>query len=173
MSLFPIKLAELNQLDRAGFVAICGPLFEHSPWIADRTFLQAPFASREALHAALCATLGMATTEEKLGLVRAHPDLVGRLAREGALTRESTGEQAAAGLDALTADEVRQFDTNNAAYRAKFDFPFVICARENKKESILASFPVRLQNSPDEELATALIEIGKIARLRLWDAIQE
>jgi OHCU decarboxylase len=173
MSHAPIKLAELNQLDRAGFVAVCGPLFEHSPWIADRTFVQAPFASRDALHAALCATLGMATTEEKLGLVRAHPDLVGRLAREGALTRESTGEQAAAGLTALTADEVNQFDTNNTAYRAKFNFPFVICARENKKEAILAAFPVRLQNTPDQELATAVIEIGKIARLRLWDAVGE
>ncbi len=173
MSHVPIKLAELNQLDRGGFVAICGPLFEHSPWIADRTFIQAPFASREALHAALCATLGMATTEEQLSLVRAHPDLVGRLAREGTLTRESTGEQAAAGLSSLTADEVQQFDSNNAAYRTKFDFPFVICARENKKEAILAAFPVRLQNSPAQELATALIEIGKIARLRLWDAVQE
>ena len=173
MSRAPISLAELNQLDRAGFVAICGPLFEHSPWIAERTFVQAPFASREALHAALCATLGMATNEEKLSLIRAHPDLVGRLAREGALTRESTGEQAAAGLTALTAEEVQQFDTNNAAYRAKFNFPFVICARENKKEAILAAFPVRLQNSPEQELATALIEIGKIARLRLWDVVQE
>lgn len=173
MSHAPISLAELNQLDRAGFVAICGPLFEHSPWIAERTFVQAPFASREVLHAALCATLGMATTEEKLALVRAHPDLVGRLAREGALTRESTGEQAAAGLTSLTAEEVRLFDTNNAAYRARFNFPFVICARENKKEAILAAFPVRLQNSPEQELATALIEIGKIARLRLWDAVQE
>jgi 2-oxo-4-hydroxy-4-carboxy-5-ureidoimidazoline decarboxylase len=173
MSHAPISLAELNQLDRAGFVAICGPLFEHSPWIAERTFFQAPFASREDLHAALCATLGLATNEEKLGLVRAHPDLVGRLAREGALTRESTGEQAAAGLTALTADEVRQFDSNNVAYRAKFNFPFVICARENKKEAILAAFPERLQNSPEQELATALIEIGKIARLRLWDAVQE
>ncbi len=173
MSRAPITLAELNQLDRAGFVAICGPLFEHSPWIAERTFVQAPFASREALHAALCATLGMATTDEKLSLVHAHPDLVGRLAREGALTHESTGEQAAAGLTALTADEVQQFDTNNAAYRAKFNFPFVICARENKKEAILAAFPVRLANSPEQELATALLEIGKIARLRLWDAVGE
>jgi len=173
MSRTPIKLADLNRLDRAGFVAVCGPLFEHSPWIADRTFTQAPFASREALHTALCASLGMATTDEKLSLVRAHPDLVGRLAREGALTRESTGEQAAAGLSALTPDEVKQFDEYNAAYRTKFDFPFVICARENKKEAILAAFPVRLRNSAEQELATALAEINKIARLRLWDAVQE
>lgn len=173
MSRAPITFAELNQLDRAGFVEVCGPLFEHSPWIAERTFIQAPFASREDLHAALCATLGMATTDEKLALVRAHPDLVGRLAREGALTRESTGEQAAAGLTALPPDEARQFDDFNAAYRTKFDFPFVICARENKKNAILAAFPARLQNSPEQELATALAEIGKIARLRLWDAVGE
>ena len=155
MSSAPISLAELNQLDKLSFVAVCGPLFEHSPWIAERTFNQSPFASREALHAALCATLGMATTDEQLSLVRAHPDLVGRLARAGELTRESTGEQAAAGLAALTPAEVQQFDQYNTAYRAKFDFPFVICARENKKETILAAFPVRLQNTVQQELATA------------------
>ena len=100
---------------------------------------------------------------------RAHPDLVGKLAREGKLTRASTAEQKAAGLTSLSADEVKQFEAYNAQYREKFGFPFVICARENKKGAILKAFPERLQNSAPQEMNTALSEIYKIARLRLID----
>jgi 2-oxo-4-hydroxy-4-carboxy-5-ureidoimidazoline decarboxylase len=167
----PISLAELNNLSQSDFVRVCGPFFEHSPWIAERTWLQRPFASRQDLHAVLLKTLSQASSAEQLALICAHPDLVGRMARAGELTRESTGEQSAAGLANLTAEEVQQFDAYNAAYRERFGFPFVICARENKKEAILAAFPVRLQNSPEHERHTALSEIGKIAWLRLQDAI--
>ena len=166
-----MTISQINALPREEFVRVVGPVFEHSPWIAERT--QGPFADRDTLHARLVATTDAATIEEKLSLIRAHPDLVGRLAREGKLTRESTGEQAAAGLNTLTDDEVRAFETYNAAYRDKFGFPFVICARENKKDAILAAFPVRLQNDAAQEIRTALAEIYKIARLRLLDLIEE
>jgi 2-oxo-4-hydroxy-4-carboxy-5-ureidoimidazoline decarboxylase len=103
--------------------------------------------------------------EKQLALIRAHPDLVGKLALAGTLTRESTSGQASAGLDKLSALEVELFQTNNAAYQEKFGFPFVICARLNKKDAILNGFRVRLQNSRDQEIMTALAEIGKIAWL--------
>jgi OHCU decarboxylase len=106
-------------------------------------------------------------------LIASHPDLVGRLAREGGLTRESTAEQAAAGLDSLSADEIAAFERYNQAYRDKFSFPFVICARENKKSAILAAFPLRLQNTREQEISTALTEIYKIAKLRLLNAVSE
>jgi allantoate deiminase len=165
--------ARLSAMEREAFVAICGPLFEHSPWIAERAWRLRPFASASDLHEKLCAVVASATPEEQLSLIRAHPDLVGRLAREGRLTRESTAEQAAAGLTALSEQEAAQFERYNQAYREKFSFPFVICARENKKEAILAAFPQRLQHDRDREVATALQEIYKIARLRLADAIWE
>lgn len=166
-------LSELNAAPTERFVAVCGPLFEHSPWIAERTAARRPFASRDALHCALCETMRAATEAEQLALVRAHPDLVGRAALAGTLTKESTAEQRAAGLGGLSPDEVRRFQEFNAAYQAKFGFPFVICARENKKDAILAAFPVRLAASPAQELSTALTEIEKIARLRLYDAVTE
>jgi OHCU decarboxylase len=169
----PVPLKTLNELDRASFVAVCGPLFEHSPWIADRTYLKRPFASLDALHAALVETVTDATPAEQVGLIAAHPDLVGKLAKEGRLTSESTAEQRAAGLGALSPAEADTFDRNNAAYKAKFSFPFVICARENKKDAILAAFPVRLNNTREQEILTALAEIAKIARLRLLDAVSE
>ncbi len=166
-------LSQLNAVDRAGFVAVCGPLFEHSPWVAERAWPGRPFASRDALHVALCDAMYAATVDEQTKLIAAHPDLVGRLAREGRLTRESTAEQAAAGLTALTEQEAAAFDRYNAAYRERFGFPFVICARENKKAAILAAFPVRLANTREQEVRAALAEVAKIAKLRLFDAVSE
>jgi len=166
-------LRRLNAMDRDAFLAVCGPLFEASPWIAERAWANRPFASTGDLHEKLTRIVATSGEEEQLSLIRAHPDLVGRLAREGRLTRESTAEQAAAGLDSLTDDEIKKFESYNAAYREKFGFPFVICARENRKEAILAAFPKRLANSREQEVATALAEVYKIARLRLADAVWE
>jgi len=168
-----VALSDLNARDLSGFLAICGPLFEHSPWIAERTFPLKPFASIDALHAALVKTMYAATVDEQVKLIASHPDLVGKLAREGKLTRESTTEQSAAGLNQLSDAEIADFDRFNSAYRAKFGFPFVICARENKKAAILAAFPLRLKNSREQEIQTALGEIAKIANLRLRDAVAE
>jgi 2-oxo-4-hydroxy-4-carboxy-5-ureidoimidazoline decarboxylase len=163
----------LNRCTCDDFVRVCGPLFEHSPWIALRTYDTRPFASLDALHASLVGTMRSATIDEQVKLIASHPDLVGRLAREGRLTHESTQEQAAAGLTQLSDREVELFEKYNAAYRTKFGFPFVICARENKKEAILAAFPVRLNNARQQEIDAALTEIEKIARLRLLDAVEE
>lgn len=169
----PVTLSNLNAMGRNAFVAVCGPFFEHSPWIAEVTWSRRPFLSRQDLHAALCMALAHGTADQKLTLIQAHPDLVGRLAREGRLTSESTTEQAAAGLIRLSKDEAEQFDRLNAAYREKFGFPFIICARENKKQAILDAFPRRLKQARNPEIMTALLEIEKIARLRLQDAITE
>jgi OHCU decarboxylase len=164
-------LSEINLLTKEEFVRVIGPVFEHSPWIAEVTWPQRPFVSVAALHAALCATVKKSTESQQLALIRAHPDLVGKLALAGQLTRESTTEQASAGLTQLTAAEVELFQTNNAAYQAKFGFPFVICARLNKKDAILNGFKVRLLNAREQEIKTALEEIFKIADLRLRDLI--
>jgi OHCU decarboxylase len=166
-------VALLNGLDQKQFVAICGGSFEHSPWIAERAWKSRPFSSIGDLHEKLTTVVSQSTTEEKLSLVNAHPDLVGKLARGGKLTHESTSEQTAAGLAQLTPEEIAGFERFNAEYRGKFGFPFVICARQNRKEAILRAFPRRLANSKEAELATALSEVFKIAQLRLADAVWE
>src|SRR6266404_9873109 len=162
------KLAELNALGGAEFTRIVGPVFEHSPWVAARTAAQRPFSSCEALHAALVATVSKATDDEKLALIRAHPDLIG----DAHLTVASQAEQASAGLLNATGEEATRFREYNRQYRARFGFPFVICARLNKKEAIARAFPVRLQNSREQEMETALQEISKIAELRLQDLVR-
>ena len=162
----------INRLDRAAFTAALGHLFEHSPWVAEGTWAQRPFASAEALHAALCSTMRAAPRDRQLALIRAHPDLAGRLAQQKRLTAESTREQASAGLDALTDAELADFTARNETYQAKFGFPFIICARLNAKADILAAMRARVSNPPDIEFANALSEIEKIARLRLNDLLK-
>jgi 2-oxo-4-hydroxy-4-carboxy-5-ureidoimidazoline decarboxylase len=162
------KLAELNAMDRVEFVRLVGPVFEHSPWVAARTASQRPFLSREALHTALIATVTKASAEEKICLIRAHPDLIG----DDELTVSSQREQASAGLLDATAEEAKQFRDYNRQYRERFGFPFVICARLNKKEAIARAFPARLRNSREQEIDIALKEISKIAELRLKDLVE-
>lgn len=167
------SLSELNGLDRAAFTGKLGHLFEHSPWVADETWPRRPFRDAAHLHAELCATLRDAMPERQLELIRAHPDLAGRLARENRLTAESSREQASAGLDRMGVEEMATFQKFNDAYRARFSFPFVICARLNARFAILAAMQARLENNPEQEFATALDEIEKIARLRLEDFLKK
>jgi 2-oxo-4-hydroxy-4-carboxy-5-ureidoimidazoline decarboxylase len=165
-------LAEINAMERGAFVAALGHLFEHSRWIADETWPRRPFRDAEHLHAELCATMRSASRDRQFALVAAHPDLAGRLAQKRALTASSTHEQASAGLDQLGPQEIAAFEKLNRSYRARFRFPFIICARLNAKEAILAAMQARVGNTPDVEFATALGEIEKIARLRLDDVLK-
>jgi 2-oxo-4-hydroxy-4-carboxy-5-ureidoimidazoline decarboxylase len=155
-------------MDADEFTRVVGPVFEHSPWVAAQSCAARPFESRKQLHETMCATVERASEDDKLALIRAHPDLVGR----AVLTSESEAEQASAGLGELSADEVAQFERYNREYRERFGFPFVICARLNKKEAILRAFPERLEHSREKEIETALAEIYRIAELRLRDLIQ-
>ena len=164
-------LAEINALDRGAFTAALGHLFEHSPWVADETWSRRPFKDTAQLHEQLCATMRAASIERQRALIEAHPDLAGRLALMGGLTLESTREQASAGLDRITPEELAAFQNLNTAYRARFGFPFIICARLNARDAILRAMQVRVNNPPGEEHATALAEIEKIARLRLNDVL--
>jgi 2-oxo-4-hydroxy-4-carboxy-5-ureidoimidazoline decarboxylase len=161
------KLAELNAASEEDFVRAIGPVYEHSPHFAQRVAGRRPFADVDHLRHALQQEVNHAPEAEQMALIQAHPDLVGR----AVLTAESLGEQAAAGLAELTADEVAAFRTQNASYHAKFGFPFIICARMNKKDAILEAFPQRLQNDVITEKKAALAEIHKIAALRLHDIL--
>ena len=162
-------MEKVNKLGREAFVERFGPLFEHSPWVAADAWSDRPFADEDELFEALRSAMYSAPIERKLALIRAHPDLAGRAAIEGTLTRSSKREQASADLDRLTPDEYEAFTRLNAAYRERFGFPFVVCVREHTKESILRVAAERLEHTRDEEVGVALEEIAKIARLRLED----
>jgi 2-oxo-4-hydroxy-4-carboxy-5-ureidoimidazoline decarboxylase len=165
-------LDELNRCSCREFAAALGHLFEGSPWVAEEAFDRRPFREARHLHAELCAAMRRAPAARRRALIEAHPDLAGRLAAAGALSSESAREQASAGLLGLSAGEAAEFERLNAAYRRRFGFPFIICARLNDRKAILSAMRSRAQNMPGEEEAAALAEIEKIAWLRLQDALQ-
>jgi 2-oxo-4-hydroxy-4-carboxy-5-ureidoimidazoline decarboxylase len=165
------SLERFNGLDRSAFTATLGHLFEHSPWVAEAAWARRPFRNAAEMHDALCAAMRAAPRERQLALICAHPDLAGRLAQQNRLTAESAREQASAGLHRLAAEELAVFQRNNAAYVARFGFPFIVCARLTNKAAILDAMESRLRNPPEAEWASALGEIEKIARLRLDDVL--
>lgn len=165
-----------SELDYDDFVQVFGSVFEHSEWVAERAFhseLGPAHDTAVGMHSALCRQFRAATREERLGVLNAHPDLAGRLAAARQLTAESTAEQASAGLDALTEAERAKFTALNDAYKARFDFPFIMAVKGRSKAEIVAAFEKRLQNGPDEEFDTACREVERIARLRLNDLLPE
>jgi len=157
-------------IDRAGFLARYGGVFEHSPFIAARAFdagAIVPPLTADGVHAALVAQFRAASPQEQLGVLRAHPDLAGKLAIAGDLTEDSRREQAGAGLDRLTPGEHARFTALNAAYTEKFGFPFIVAVKGLTKDDILAAFERRAGNDAAQEFQTAMAEVERIARLRL------
>jgi len=163
-----------SRMDRERFVACYGSIFEHSPWIADRAHgleLSAAHDTAVGLHNALARMFRSAKPEERLGVLTAHPDLAGKLAEAKRLTAESTHEQSAAGLDALTDDERETFQRLNSEYVAKHGFPFIIAVRDNTKATILEAFQTRIANDTETEFATACRQVERIAEIRLMDLL--
>jgi OHCU decarboxylase len=157
-------------MERTEFVSRFGGVFEHSAWIAERAYdkgaLPGP-VDADNVHRALAAEFRAADEAARLGVLKAHPDLAGRLAVAGELTDDSRKEQAGAGLDRLTPSEFARFTDLNTRYQARFGFPFIIAVKGLQKEEILHAFENRIHHSRPDEFETACKEVEKIARLRL------
>ena len=163
-----------SQMDAARFVQRFGGVFEHSAWVAERAYgleLGPAHDTAVGLHGALCRVFRRASADERLGVLRAHPDLAGKLAAARRLTPESTAEQASAALDALSDADRSAFEQMNAAYVAKHGFPFIIAVRDHSRASIMAAFQVRLAHDTATEFKTACAQVERIAQLRLKDML--
>jgi beta-ureidopropionase / N-carbamoyl-L-amino-acid hydrolase len=165
-------LSELNSCDAAAFVDTLHGIYEHSPWIPQRAAMLRPFATANALKLALQSVVSAASRDEQLGLIRAHPELAGKAAVAGALTLESTGEQAKAGLNLCSPEEFATLQKLNADYNARFGFPFILAVKGPtgaglSRSAIISAFARRLRNQPSDELAECLRQIHRIAELRL------
>ena len=163
----PADMAAVNAMDRAAFVEKFGGIFENSPWIAEQAWEKRPFASLDDMHGAMVAVAKYAPAAMQLTLLQSHPDLAGKEAQTGTMTASSVAEQASAGLNALTHDEMTQISNLNTAYKKKFGFPFIIAVRMHTKEGILFEFNRRLQNDTQTEFANDLQNVYIITRLRL------
>ncbi|MBO6775242.1 MAG: allantoinase PuuE [Marinibacterium sp.] len=163
-----------SEMAKADFVEAFGDVFEHSAWIAERAHgleLGPAHDTATGVHNALARMFRSASEEERLGVLRAHPDLAGKLAAARRLTTQSTAEQAGAGLDVLTDEERAAFTELNQAYTDKFGFPFIIAVRDHDKASILQSFHSRIANNNDQEFAEACRQVERIAEFRLRDLL--
>ncbi len=161
-------------MDRDTFIARFGGIFEHSPWIAERAFdleLGPAHDTADGMHNALCRVFRAASHERRLGVLRGHPDLAGRLAQAKRLTAQSASEQTSAGLDALTDDERATFERLNADYTAKFGFPFIMAVKGRTKAEILSAFETRIAQTLEAEFETACRQVERIAKLRLADIL--
>lgn len=170
----PAEALRPSTMSAAQFLTRFGDIFEDTPEIALRAWqagLTAREDSAEGLHAALVGALRGLSAEQQRALIRAHPELAGRLAQAGQLTQASTTEQGSAGLGALSAEELTRFERLNAAYRARFDLPFIMAIKGSSREAILAAFEARLRNDPEQEFQEALRQIERIAWLRLKDRL--
>ena len=161
----------LNALNQADFVKLLGGVYEHSPWVAERAYPAKPFADREALLTAMRDSLAQASYEEQLALIRAHPDLAGKAALRGELTAASSNEQASAGLDQCSPEELAHFHDLNARYKERFEFPFIMAVKNATRQQILEGFETRINNSKSEEFVMALSQINRIAMFRVNDLI--
>ena len=161
-------MIEANGLDRDAFVARFGGVFEHSPWVAERAWLRRPFDSLDALHGTMMAAVREAPREEQIALVRAHPELAGREATQGALTADSSSEQGRLGFTRLSREEFEKMARLNRAYREKFGFPCIVALRLHaSRGSVMQEMERRIGNDAHTELENALEQIGHITRGRL------
>ena len=170
----PKRYERPSQMERDRFVSLYGGIFEHSAWIAEGAFdleLGPAHDSARGLHNALCRVFRSASADQRMGVLRAHPDLAGKLAQAKRLTAESTSEQASAGLNALTDHERETFTRQNTAYVEKHGFPFIIAVRDHTKASIMAAFERRIGNDTHTEFAEACKQVERIAEFRLMDIL--
>ena len=168
----PVSLERPSQMNKARFVELYGSIFEHSSWIAEAAHdleLGPAHDSAVGVHNALTRVFRSASEEKRLEVLRAHPDLAGKLAQAARLTEASSHEQASAGLDALTDGECNEFESLNSAYVAKHGFPFIIAVRDHTKAEILKAFQSRIDNETAIEIDTACKQVERIAELRLKD----
>jgi len=166
-----ILLSVLNDCSRDEFVAALGNVFEYSPWIAEHVAIARPFAGVQQLFDAMKTVVDQTAPDRRLALIRGHPDLANKTQRAAGLTAESCAEQNGAGLDRLSDAEFKAFERLNSAYRTKFGFPYIVCARRHTKGSILRDFERRLPNDTATEVQNSINEIYRIAALRVAELV--
>ena len=156
-------ITELNQMSQGKFTKALGDIWEDTPEIAEKAWHKKPFLNLDSLYQSMVDIVNDMNKEEQLALIKAHPDLGSKVK----MAEASIQEQAGVGLDRLSESEYQRFQSLNQTYKDKFGFPFIVAVKNHTKESILQEFETRLKNTKEREKQQALVEISKIARLRL------
>ena len=162
-----IEINQINECSNDDFMAMLGSIYEHSPWVAQQVSNQRPFADLKTLHETMKTAVSQASKEEKLALLRAHPELAGKEAETGQLTEDSEKEQGRAGLNLCSPEELAIIRDCNQRYQQQFGFPFIIAVSGLNRQQIIEAMQQRLNHSSEQEFDTALAEVDKIAWIRL------
>ncbi len=161
-------LEMFNEAGQARFLELLGGVAENAPWVVSSAWCLRPFSSVDALHQALVSVIAQAPRAQQLALLNGHPELAGREAVQGVMTAESTNEQGRLGLLDMDVGRLAHLHRHNAAYRARFGFPFIVALRlHDSLESVWADAQTRLKNTPDDELPVALGQVFEVMRGRL------
>ncbi len=168
-----IDIDHINNSDPARFIELLGGIFEHSPWVAERVYSKRPFASTIDLYNKMVFEMRQASTQQRLDLLCQHPELAGKEADAGSLTDSSRREQAGAGLNQCSSEELTRIKHFNQDYLSKFGFPFIIAVTGLDKFQIISAMQQRLDHSAENEFATAITEVEKIAMIRLKALLDE
>lgn len=163
----PLTLDTLNAMDRGAFVNALGETFEHAPWVAESAWLEQPFASAEALHAAMIGVVRRSPQTTQIAFLCGHPELAGREAQAGSMTNDSQHEQASAGLGSMTQEEMARMAHLNGIYRGRHGIPFIIAALRHTKAQIFDEMQRRIDRDTADEFVEAMTQIDHITRLRV------
>ena len=128
---------------------------------SSRTSRRSTRALRDAMYAA--------SEDEQLALIRAHPDLGERVARADRALAARAGRRWGS-IGSPPPSTSASWRPTPPTARSSASRSWSACA-STAKDSILANADARLGNAREQEIATALGEIAKIARLRLEDAL--
>jgi len=161
------EMKQINKMIQLEFVRTVGAVFEHSPWVAEKSWKHHPFESLEQLHTDMVFEMYQADSSLQLSLLKAHPDLGTKLA----VSKASKQEQQGAGLGSLSKEEYQIFSEFNENYVKKFGFPFIMAVKGQRKDSILKMMKERQRHTYESEMETALNEVSKIAKFRLIDMV--
>jgi OHCU decarboxylase len=167
-----VTLNEVNQMSREDFASTFGSIYQGPSWAVERAWDRRPFEDTRDLRRAFQQALFSSTDEQERELIAAYPDLGSAAVSSGDSGTSSMGDQSSLGLTILRDQEHEELGELTSAYREQFGFPLVMSVRDRDSfDQIITQGRERLQNSPEQEHATALVEISRIASHRFDDLL--
>jgi len=167
-----VTLNEVNQMSREDFASTFGSIYQGPSWAVERAWDRRPFEDTRDLRRAFQQALFSSTDEQERELIAAYPDLGSAAVSSGESGTSSMGDQSSLGLTILRDQEHEELGELTSAYREQFGFPLVMSVRDRDSfDQIITQGRERLQNSPEQEHATALVEISRIASHRFDDLL--
>jgi OHCU decarboxylase len=167
-----VRLEAVNAMSREDFEQTFSGLFQGPRWPVQRAYDRRPFTDTHDLRRAFQEALYGAEREDQLTLIASYPDLGSASVASGEAGEGSLRDQSSLGLTLLNEQDHEELAALTQAYRDHFGFPLIAAIRDqNSIGQLISHGRDRLNNSPNQEHAAALVEIAKIAGYRFDDLL--